>query len=140
MAELKLDRSARSSAAQCSGALDLAKLGLLANVPACTDTRTKPWVEEAGVQVLDQPSSAPRQRRDRGRLPRLALPGGVGDRAAFAGWKAAESVVHYVRAGRQKQEFVQRAAGGGWTISPARGTRRSVNRAKRPRSCSASLR
>ena len=27
----------------------------LGNVPACTDSLTKPWVEEAGVKVLDQP-------------------------------------------------------------------------------------
>jgi transcriptional regulator GlxA family with amidase domain len=28
---------------------------LLEGVPACTDTTTKPWVEEAGVPVLNQP-------------------------------------------------------------------------------------
>jgi transcriptional regulator GlxA family with amidase domain len=33
----------------------IAKLGLLGDVPACTDFTTKPWVEEAGVRVLDQP-------------------------------------------------------------------------------------
>ncbi len=31
------------------------KLGLLDGVPACTDVITKPWVEEAGVAVLNQP-------------------------------------------------------------------------------------
>lgn len=41
--------------AQCSGTLILARLGLLDGVPACTDLITKPWVEEAGVQVLNQP-------------------------------------------------------------------------------------
>jgi len=55
LAELNLDPQRQIIGAQCSGALILAKLGLLANVPACTDTRTKPWVEEAGVKVLDQP-------------------------------------------------------------------------------------
>jgi transcriptional regulator GlxA family with amidase domain len=55
MAELRLDPARQVIAAQCSGALVLAKLGLLANVPACTDSKTKPWVEEAGVEVLDQP-------------------------------------------------------------------------------------
>ena len=33
----------------------LAKLGLLQGVPACTDLITKPWVEAAGVAILNQP-------------------------------------------------------------------------------------
>ena len=49
MGELGLDASRQVIGAQCSGALILAKLGLLADVPACTDSTTKPWVEEAGV-------------------------------------------------------------------------------------------
>src|SRR5262245_21921955 len=52
MGELKLDPTRQIIAAQCSGALVLAKLGLLDGVPACTDSTTKPWVEEAGVEVL----------------------------------------------------------------------------------------
>ena len=44
MGELKLDPTRQIIGAQCSGALILAKLGLLENVPACTDTRPKPWV------------------------------------------------------------------------------------------------
>ena len=55
MAELRLDPSRQIIGAQCSGALVLAKLGLLGGVPACTDSKTRPWVEEAGVRVLDQP-------------------------------------------------------------------------------------
>src|SRR5262249_61020851 len=55
MGELGLDPSRQIIGAQCSGALVLAKLGLLADVPACTDSATKPWVEEAGDRVLDQP-------------------------------------------------------------------------------------
>ena len=54
MAALKLDPTRQIIGGQCSGALVLAKLGLLANVPACTDTTTKPWVQEAGVKVLEQ--------------------------------------------------------------------------------------
>ena len=50
MAALKLDPTRQLIGGQCSGALVLAKLGLLANVPACTDTTTKPWVQEAGVK------------------------------------------------------------------------------------------
>jgi len=42
-------------AAQCSGTLVLAKLGLLKGMPACTDSTSKSWVEDAGVEVLEQP-------------------------------------------------------------------------------------
>ena len=108
MAELKLDPARQIIGAQCSGALILAKLGLLANVPACTDTRTKPWVEEAGVSVLDQPFVA---------HGNVATAGGcLGSHylaawviARLAGWKAAGSVVRYVAPVGQKEEFVQRA-------------------------------
>ena len=55
MGELRLDPKRQIIGAQCSGALVLAKLGLLAGVPACTDTTTKPWVQEAGIEVLNQP-------------------------------------------------------------------------------------
>src|ERR1700730_17942592 len=51
MAELKLDRSRQVLGAQCAGTLILARLGLLDGVPACTDLRTNPWVQEPGVQV-----------------------------------------------------------------------------------------
>jgi transcriptional regulator GlxA family with amidase domain len=92
----------------------LAKLGLLANLPACTDTTTKPWVEEAGVNVLDQPFVA---------HGNVATAGGcLGSHylaawmiARLAGWKAAESVVHYVAPVGQKREYVERA---GATIKP----------------------
>jgi hypothetical protein len=37
---------------QCSGALLLAKLGILGRVPTCTDLTTKPWVQEAAESAL----------------------------------------------------------------------------------------
>ncbi len=55
MARIRLDPARQLIAAQCSGTLLLAKLGLLGAVPACTDLTTKPWVIEAGVEVLNQP-------------------------------------------------------------------------------------
>lgn len=55
-----LDPNRQLIAAQCSGTLILAKLGLLGGVPACTDMVTKPWVQEAGVEVLNQPFYARR--------------------------------------------------------------------------------
>ena len=108
MAELKLDPSRQIIGGQCSGALVLAKLGLLADVPACTDSTTKPWVEEAGVKVLEQPFVA---------HGNVATAGGcLGSHylaawviARLAGWKAAESVIHYVAPVGQKQEYVDRA-------------------------------
>jgi transcriptional regulator GlxA family with amidase domain len=55
LARLHLDPTRQLIGAQCSGALLLAKMGLLRDIPACTDTMTKPWVIEAGVEVLDAP-------------------------------------------------------------------------------------
>ncbi|MHC5537339.1 DJ-1/PfpI family protein [Singulisphaera rosea] len=108
MEELRLDPSRQTIGAQCSGALVLAKLGLLGNVPACTDSTTKPWVEEAGIQVLDQPFVA---------HGNVATAGGcLGSHylaawviARLAGWDMAESVVQYVAPVGQKQEYVERA-------------------------------
>jgi transcriptional regulator GlxA family with amidase domain len=108
LSQLKLDPKRQVIAAQCSGALLLAKLGLLGGVPACTDTRTRPWVEEAGIQVLEQPFVA---------HGNVATAGGcLGSHylaawviARLAGWKAAEAVVHYVAPVGQKDEYVARA-------------------------------
>jgi transcriptional regulator GlxA family with amidase domain len=59
----QLDPSRQLLAGQCSGTLVLAKLGLLENVPACTDLITKPWVVEAGVEVLNTTSHRSERRR-----------------------------------------------------------------------------
>ena len=108
MGELRLDPNRQIIGAQCSGALVLAKLGLLAGVPACTDTTTKPWVQEAGIEVLNQPFVA---------HGTVATAGGcLGSHylaawtiARLAGWRAAEAVVHYVAPVGQKDEYVERA-------------------------------
>jgi transcriptional regulator GlxA family with amidase domain len=50
-----LDPEVQLVGAQCSGTLMMARLGLLDGLPACTDLQTKPWVIEAGVEVLDRP-------------------------------------------------------------------------------------
>jgi transcriptional regulator GlxA family with amidase domain len=108
MAELRLDPARQVIAAQCSGALVLAKLGLLANVPACTDSKTKPWVEEAGVEVLDQPFVAHGNVATAGGcLASHYLAAWV--IARLAGWKAADSVLHYVAPVGEKQAYVERA-------------------------------
>lgn len=110
MRELKLDPARQIIGGQCSGALVLAKLGLLEDVPACTDTKTRPWVEEAGVEVLNQPFvSHGNVATAGGCLASHYLAAWV--IARLAGWKAAESVVDYVAPVGQKQEYVQRALG-----------------------------
>lgn len=44
LSQLRLDPARQLIGAQCPGTLLLAKLGLLAQTPACTDLVTKPWV------------------------------------------------------------------------------------------------
>ncbi len=70
---LQLDPIRQLIGAQCSGALLLARLGLLADMPACTDLTTRPWLIETGVRVEEAPFHA-RACRHRRRLPRVAVP------------------------------------------------------------------
>jgi len=108
MEQLQLDPSRQMIGAQCSGALVLAKLGLLNGVPACTDSKTKPWVEEAGVQVLEQPFVAHGNIASAGGcLAAHYLAAWVISR--LAGWNAASDVLHYVAPVGQKDEYVARA-------------------------------
>ena len=110
MGALRLDPSRQLVAAQCSGALILAKLGLLTGQPACTDLTTKPWVQEAGVTVLDQPFHA------RGNV---ATAGGCLASHYLAAWiiamaggeEAARAVLHYVAPVGEKDAWVARAMG-----------------------------
>ena len=55
LSRIRLDPARQLVAAQCSGTLLLAKLGLIGDLPACTDLVSKPWVVEAGVNVIDAP-------------------------------------------------------------------------------------
>jgi transcriptional regulator GlxA family with amidase domain len=108
LATIQLDPARQLIGAQCSGALVLAKLGLLNGVPACTDTITKPWVQEAGVEVLNQPFYA------RGNV---ATAGGCLASQYLAGWmiarlesiEAAQSALHYVAPVGEKDLYVSRA-------------------------------
>lgn len=108
MAQLQLDPSRQLLGAQCSGTLVLAKLGLLDGVPACTDLTTKPWVQEAGIDVLNQPFIA------RGNV---ATAGGCLASHYLAAWiiarlegvEAAESAIHYVAPVGEKEDYVSRA-------------------------------
>jgi len=110
MAQLQLDPSRQLLGAQCSGTLVLAKLGLLDGVPACTDLTTKPWVQAAGVEVLNQPLFA---------KGNIATAGGCLSSAYLAGWmiarlegvEAAESALTYVAPVGEKDEYLERAMG-----------------------------
>jgi transcriptional regulator GlxA family with amidase domain len=108
MARIKLDPGKQLIAAQCSGTLILAKLGLVAGVPACTDLTTKPWVQEAGVDVLNQPFFA------RGNV---ATAGGCLASPYLAAWiiartegiEAACAALHYVAPVGEKDAYVDNA-------------------------------
>ena len=108
MARLKLDPARQLIGAQCSGALILAKLGLLADIPACTDSMSKPWVQEAGVEVLEQPFHA---------QGNVATAGGCFASQYLAAWiiarliglDAAREALGYVAPVGEKDEHVARA-------------------------------
>ncbi|MFB9157306.1 AraC family transcriptional regulator [Chromobacterium violaceum] len=51
MGQLKLDPTRQLIGSQCSGALVLHRLGLLADGVACTDGMTRPMLEQLGVRV-----------------------------------------------------------------------------------------
>jgi transcriptional regulator GlxA family with amidase domain len=108
LAQLKLDAKRQLIGAQCSGTLVLAKLGLLQGVPACTDLMSKPWVVEAGVEVLEQPFFA---------SGNIATAGGCLSSQYLATWiiartegvEAARRAMHYVAPVGEKDSYVDKA-------------------------------
>lgn len=108
MAQLRFDPVRQLLGAQCSGALVLARLGLLDGAPACTDTTTKPWVAAAGVAVLEQPFVA---------LRNVATAGGCLSSQYLAAWviarldgiEAACGAIRYVAPVGEKDAYVARA-------------------------------
>ena len=104
---LQLDPLRQLIGAQCSGALLLARLGLLADMPACTDPTTRAWLVETGVRVLDEPFHA--------RGP-IATAGGCLAAQYLAAWvmlrgagmkAAAQALQHAAPVGEQ-QAYVKR--------------------------------
>ncbi len=104
---LTLDPTRQLIGSQCSGALVLARLGLLGSMPVCTDTTSRPFVEERGVTVLDAPFHADSP---------IATAGGCLASQYLAAWvisrtlgdDAAREVVHYVAPVGEKDETVRR--------------------------------
>jgi len=110
LAGLRIDPQRQLVAAQCSGTLIAAKLGLVAGVPACTDLTTRPWVVEAGVDVVDAPFFA---------AGNVATAGGCLASIYLATWLMlrgagqadAEAALHYVAPVAEKQAWIDRAFG-----------------------------
>lgn len=108
MSRLNLDPKKQLIAAQCSGTLVLAKLGLVNGIPACTDLTTKPWVQAAGVEVLNQAFFA---------KGNIATAGGCFASPYLAAWiiarteglAAASSALHYVAPVGEKEAYVSNA-------------------------------
>ena len=104
---LQLDPLRQLIAGQCSGTLLMARLGLLADMPACTDLTTKPWVVQAGVRVVDAPFHA--------KGP-IATAGGCLASQYVAAWMmasragidAATQALHYAAPVGEKEEYVER--------------------------------
>jgi transcriptional regulator GlxA family with amidase domain len=105
--QLRPDPLRQLFGAQGSGTLLLARLGLLGDMPACTDLHTKPWLVQAGVLVVDEPFRA--------RGP-VATAGGCMSSLYLAAWamwrgagrEAAASVLHQAAPVGEKEGFVER--------------------------------
>lgn len=108
MSRIKVDPQRQLVASQCSGALILARLGLLESMPVCTDLKTKPTIQSAGIQVLDQPFYA---------QGNLASAGGCLSGQYLATWmiwrqigkQAAMDALSYVVPVGQETEYISRA-------------------------------
>ncbi|KDD70203.1 transcriptional regulator GlxA family with amidase domain [Pseudomonas sp. BT76 TE3572] len=108
MGQLRLDPARQLLAAQCSGTFLLAKLGLLGQAPACTDTTSKPWVQAAGVNIVNQAFYA---------NGNIATAGGCLSAQYLSAWllarlkgtETAREVLHYFAPVGEKEEYVARA-------------------------------
>jgi transcriptional regulator GlxA family with amidase domain len=108
MSRIRLDPSHQLIGAQCSGTLLLARLGLIDDLPACTDLTTRPWIVEAGIDVIDAPFIA---------HGNVATAGGCLASQYLAAWIIArgaslgdaEEALHYVAPVGEKALYVDRA-------------------------------
>ena len=106
--QLKLNPSKQLIAAQCSGTFLLAKLGLIGEMPACTDTTSKPWMQAAGVDILNQAFYS---------SGNLATAGGCLSAQYISAWliarlkstQHAQEVLHYFAPVGEKEMYVSRA-------------------------------
>lgn len=105
----QLDPSRQLLAAQCSGALVLAKLGHLKDVPACTDLMTKPWVVAASTSRYSTSRSSPAATSPPcgGCLASTYL--ATWTIARLHGLDAAKDAMYYVAPVGEKEDYVERA-------------------------------
>ncbi|OOG43836.1 DJ-1/PfpI family protein [Polaromonas sp. A23] len=107
LGQLQLNPERQLIAAQCSGTFLLAKLGLVGQMPACTDLTSKPWVQAAGVSILNQAFFA---------KGNLATAGGCMSAQYISAWLIARlkgiddarEVLHYFAPVGEKEEYVTR--------------------------------
>ena len=119
MSRLTLDPSRQLIGSQCSGALVLARLGLLANRPVCADGGTRVSLEQAGYEVLDQPLYA---------HGNVATAGGCLSAQYLACWvlwrlggrAAVERVLDYVAPAGERGELTARVFSNIGALSTAR--------------------
>lgn len=105
LSRFSLNPAAQIIGGQCSGTLLMSTLGLLENIPACTDLTTKPWVIESGVEVINQPFFA---------KGNIATAGGCLSSQYLAAWvisklagqESARSAIHYVAPVGEKESTV----------------------------------
>ncbi|PXX65342.1 DJ-1/PfpI family protein [Nocardia tenerifensis] len=105
---LSLDPARQLIGSQCSGALVLARLGLLGGMPVCTDRTSRPFVEACDVTVLNTAFHAEGN---------IATAGGCLASQYLATWvitrtlgeDAARDVIDYVAPVGENRETVERA-------------------------------
>jgi len=118
IAQLPLDPARQLIGSQCSGALVLARLGLLAGMPACTDRTSRPFVQSYGLTVLDAPFHSEGN---------IATAGGCLASQYLATWvitrtlgeEAARDVLDYVAPVGENVQTVKRALTAVHTNQPA---------------------
>ena len=99
---LRLNPEKQIIGAQCSGTLLLATLGLLNDVPACTDLTTKPWGDRCWHRSFKPAIHRQRQYRHRRWLHGITIPGHMGHRQTS--WQKSRRRSHPLcRARRRKR-------------------------------------
>lgn len=114
MSRIRLDPSRQLIAAQCSGTYLLHRLGLTGGLASTTDIMSKPWVVEAGAEIVEQPFVA---------HGNVASAGGCLSSIYLASWLIAKGgnldlvreALNYVAPVGEQEEWITRAVA---TVSP----------------------
>jgi transcriptional regulator GlxA family with amidase domain len=110
MRRISVDPRRQLIASQCSGAMMLARLGLLTGVPACTDHFTRPMLAEMGIEIVDRAFQA---------NSNVATAGGCLSSQYIATWmvakrlgvEVAQKMIYDVAPIGEKDEYIARALG-----------------------------